>query len=235
MREHHVDRPGAPAAVVAGAHSQLRQLEHFVFSDVIDGTQRAGGVRRGLKVPTTVVSSVVDARDARNAHAADGDHAGAPEVVDVGGDPPAIVQLLQVVGRLVVPADEQSQDWGDGLAAVVPVEGGHGQVLARDIHGFQVLLVAHRLEVPAANEQVDFLALFLLHPGDGRVDLVQLPVAASFHDDAQVGVLHFAWCGGACGWGGRVMMGRGGRRRRLVVDFWSCCCWGAVASRWLPV
>ncbi len=172
MREHHVDRFGAPAAVVACPHGELRKLKHFIFSDVVDGTERAGGVRRSLEVTTTVVSSIIDAGDARDAHAAYRYHARAPEVVNVGGDPPAIVQLLQVVGCLVVAANEQGQDRGDGLAAVVPMEGGHGQVLTRDVHGLQVLLIAHRLEVAAANEKVNFLPFFLFHSGDGGVDLV---------------------------------------------------------------
>lgn len=42
------------------------------------------------------------------------------EVVDVGSHPPAVGQLLQVVGRLVVPADEHREDRCLLLAGVVP-------------------------------------------------------------------------------------------------------------------
>lgn len=193
MRKHYVDRCGAPGAVIACPHGELRKLEHFIFSDVVDGTESAGRVRRSLEVPTTVVSSIINAGDARDAYAAYRNHARASKVVDVGGDPPAIVQLLQVVGCLVVAANEQGQNRGDGFSAVIPMEGGHGQVLTRDVHGLQVFLIAHRLEVTAANEKVHFLPFFLFHSGDGGVDLVKLPMTASFHDDAQVWVLHFAW------------------------------------------
>lgn len=220
MRKHHINRRRAPAPVVACPHGQLREFKHFIFSDMVDRSKRARGVRRGLKVTTTVVSSVVNARNARNAHPADRHHAGAPEVVNVGGDPSAIVEFLQVIGRFVVPADKQCQYRSDRLAAVVPVEGSHGQVLARDVHRLEVLLIAHCLEVPAAYQEVDFLALFLLHPGDGRVDLVQLPVAAAFHDDAQVGVLHFCFREGwACDDGGE---GRS-TKKELDVCLTSCC------------
>lgn len=42
------------------------------------------------------------------------------EVVDVGRHPPAVGQLLQVIGRLVVPANEHREDRGLLLAGVVP-------------------------------------------------------------------------------------------------------------------
>lgn len=44
------------------------------------------------------------------------------QVVDVGRDPPAVGQLLQVVGSLVVAADEHGEHRGFLLARVVPAE-----------------------------------------------------------------------------------------------------------------
>lgn len=52
-----------------------------------------------------IVLGVVDAGEAGNARPAKVDDAGVAQVVDVGRRPAAIVQLPEVVGRLVVAPD----------------------------------------------------------------------------------------------------------------------------------
>lgn len=73
-----------------------------------------------LKVAFPVVVWLEDARDATNPHSAIPHNARVTEVVDVGRHPPAVRQLLQVVGCLVVPTDEHREDRGLLLARVVP-------------------------------------------------------------------------------------------------------------------
>ena len=51
------------------------------------------------------VVGVVDAGEAADADAAKGDHAGVAQVEDARRGPPAIIQLPQVVGGLVVATD----------------------------------------------------------------------------------------------------------------------------------
>jgi len=63
------------------------------------------------------------------------------------------------------------------------VEALHRAVLDRARHSRQVRLVAHRLEIAADEQQVDLHAMLLLGRRDGRVDRVELAMAATLHRD----------------------------------------------------
>ena len=106
-----------------------------------------------------------------------------PEVVHVGGDEAAVVELPQVVARLVVPADEQRRHGRLCLAAVVPMEGAELLVLVRHAHALEVVDVADRLEVAAAYQEVNLDVFDPFQVRQGGVDLVQLAVAAALHRD----------------------------------------------------
>ncbi len=62
------------------------------------------GTRR-KRTRLAVVVGVVDAGEAADADAAKGDHAGVAQVENARRGPPAVVQLPQVVGGLMVAAD----------------------------------------------------------------------------------------------------------------------------------
>ena len=107
-----------------------------------------------------------------------------PEVVHVRTHEPAVVQLPEVVGRLVVAPDEQRRVRRACLAGVVLVERPQLLVLVRHGHALQVVDVPHRLEIAAADQQVDdVIPSALLQVAHRRVDLVQLAVAAPLHRD----------------------------------------------------
>lgn len=89
-------------------------------------------------------------------------------------------------GRALGPGDSspaRAPPWVPGRRAS-PVEGLHVAVLGRHRHAAQVRLVAHRLEVAAAQQQVDGPRAAPLRQRQRLVDLVQLPVAAAGHGHA---------------------------------------------------
>ena len=106
-----------------------------------------------------------------------------PEVVDVGGDEAAVVELPQVVARLVVPTYEQRRHGRLCLAAVIPMKGAELLVLVRHAHALEVVDVADRLEVAAAYQEVNLDVFDPFQVRQGGVDLVQLAVAAALHRD----------------------------------------------------
>ena len=71
-------------------------------------------------VSLEVVVPVVDARERADTQAAEAQHAGVADEVDVGREPTAVCQGLHIVGGFVVTADHQCQHRGAQLAAVVP-------------------------------------------------------------------------------------------------------------------
>ena len=95
-------------------------------------------------------------------HTVDLQDAGVPHVVNIGRHPASIGELLQVVGGLVVPSNEDGEDRCDGLPAVVFVEAAHGLVLVRAGHAREVGQVAGGLEVSAAQQEVDFDTISVL-------------------------------------------------------------------------
>ena len=72
-----------------------------------------------------IVPALKYPRESSNPHAVDLHHPGVAQVVYVWRHPASVGELLQVVGGLVVPADEDSEDRGYSLAAVVLVEAAH--------------------------------------------------------------------------------------------------------------
>jgi len=127
------------------------------------------------------VPALVDAGEACDADAGDSDAAGVAQIVDVGRHPAAEGQLLQEVGRFVVAADENGEHRRRLLARVVLVEGAHFAVFLRHGHAIQVVLVAHGLEVAAAQQQVHLDVFLLLEVRQSFVNSLQLAVSAPFH------------------------------------------------------
>lgn len=81
----------------------------------------------------------------------------------------------------MVSPNEDCENWGLFLSRVIPVEGLHVAVLGGHGHAAQVRLVAHRLEVAAAQQKVYGPRAAPLRQRQGLVDFVQLPVAAAGH------------------------------------------------------
>ena len=85
--------------------THLEQAVHFEIAHVIRAAHARLVVRRALVVSRGVVRGVVDAANAADARAAKVDDAGMAEVVNVGRGPAAVVQLPEVICRLVVAAN----------------------------------------------------------------------------------------------------------------------------------
>lgn len=134
-----------------------------------------------LVVALHVVPALIDAREACDPDARHSDAAGVAEVVNVGRHPPAEGQLLQEVGRFVVAADEDCENRRRLLTRVVLVESAHFSVLLRHGHAIQIVLVAHGLEVAAAQQQVHLDVFLLLEVRQSFVDALQLTVSAPFY------------------------------------------------------
>jgi len=81
----------------------------------------------------------------------------------------------------VVAADEDGGVRGNLGAGIVLPEGIHGAILGRDVQALQVMLVPHRLEIAAAEEEVDFRVLRFLQLLKGSVHVVQVAMHAPFH------------------------------------------------------
>ena len=117
-----------------GGSSDLEQAVHVEVADVVGAAHGTVVVRRVLVVATGVIVGLVDAGEAGDAGAAEAHDAGGAHVEDVGRRPAAVVELVEVVGGLVIPADcstarrhavrcTRSAEWGRGgggsLAAAV--------------------------------------------------------------------------------------------------------------------
>ena len=103
-----------------------------------------------------------------------------------------------MVGRLVVAAHKHRQHGRPALPGIVLVELAQRSVFRRASQALEVVEVADGLKVPADDEELDLLvfafALFssflsereLVELGDGRVDAVEVAVAAALDGDLVV-------------------------------------------------
>ena len=82
------------------------------------------------------------------------------QIVNIRCSKTAVVQFLQVSGRLVIASDEQSWVRRFQLSAVVLVKSPHLAVFNRHRHAFQVSLVPYGLKIAATYQQVDFDVFF---------------------------------------------------------------------------
>ena len=126
-----------------------------------------------------VVVGLEDAACAGDSEASEVDGAGGAEVVDVGGDPAAVVEFPEVVAGLVVAADDEGEYGCESVARVVAVEGAEASVLGRHSKAVQVSVVADGLKVAAEEQGVDACVVQLLVAQHGGVDRIQLAVAAA--------------------------------------------------------
>jgi len=154
---------------------------------------------------------LVDAREPGDAQAGHVDDACRTQVEDVGSYPPAVVQLLQVAGGLVVATNENGEHGRRFLLLVIAVEGVQRAVLGRTGQRLQVTHVAHALEVAAAQQQLHGVRrVHLVHEVDGRVDVVQQSVGAADDRHAHHGDLSSClgdeWIRFGCGTPAEVVM-----------------------------
>lgn len=111
----------------------LEKLPHVNLSNVIYRLDIAAVVWEALMVAVLVVEAFPDATHSSYSQRTQPQDIGSAHVVDVWGDPSSVVEFEQVVGRLVVSADEDGKVWCGACAGVVlvevvhcPVLGGHG-------------------------------------------------------------------------------------------------------------
>ena len=185
-----LDHPVGPVV----AEHDLGRLPHHLLHpedlqvpDVVHSPLALLGVRRALVVPLLVVPILEYPRDPADADPVDPDHTRVAQVVDVGSHPPAVGQLLQVVGGLVVAPDEKCQHWGLEFPGVVLGEGAHVvHVFLRPGHGPGVAGNPDGLEVAAAEEEVDFEAGLTLTGLDCGVDLLEVAMSAALYRHAHL-------------------------------------------------
>jgi hypothetical protein len=68
-------------------------------------------------------------------------------------------QFPEIIRRLVVPPDDDSQHRRDSLPSVIFVKPSELSVLCGDSHALEVLVVPDGLEVAADEEEVDFVSV----------------------------------------------------------------------------
>lgn len=171
-----------PRPVVAQADVDLlpqqQQLPHVDLTHVVEALDVLAAEGQALVVRQGVVVLRVDAAHAGDPQGPEAQDVGGAEVVDVGCDPAAVVELPEVRARLVVPADEDGQVGGLLLAPVVRREVAQLPVLGRHRHDGDVRRVAHGLEVAADDEQVYVVpAPRLAGHVDGGVHGVESPMS----------------------------------------------------------
>ncbi len=114
----HALGPVVAEAEVDG-RSNLQQLAHIDLTNMVGALAVVGCQRQPLVVGLAIVVAFPDAGQARNPEWSAPDEVGGTQVVDVGCDPASVVQLEEVVARLVVAADEDGEIRCPALAGVV--------------------------------------------------------------------------------------------------------------------
>jgi len=135
MTERYIHR-------VAKHHQPL----DVVFSDMVYRSNIVSVIGQALAVRLPVVLVVVNARDTSDAPWSVSNHARCAEVIDVGCEPAAVVQLEEVAGCFVVAADDDGENGGLRSAAVVLVKVAEVSVPARHGHAVEVELVSDCLQ-----------------------------------------------------------------------------------------
>lgn len=113
---------------------------------MVGGSLRRFIVGRMLKVAKRVVVLLVDAGKTSDSQAAKIDDTGITHEVDVGGQPSAVRQFLQVVRSLVVAADNDGEHRRLRLAGVVLRKIAKNPILVWDRDSTEVTRISDGLE-----------------------------------------------------------------------------------------
>lgn len=105
--------------------ADLEKLANIEFADMEDGVEVFRAIWNSLMVGLAVVVPLPDARHAGNAERAIANDIRSTEIVDVVSDPTTVVELKQVVARLVVATTEDGQERCQTLTTVVLVVVSH--------------------------------------------------------------------------------------------------------------
>lgn len=100
-----------------GAH--LQQLADIQLPDMVDGRNVISVVWQSFVVGLPVVVTLPDARHPRDSERSKADDVGCTHEVDVGGHPTAVIELGEVIARLMVATDEQCQIGSNTATTVV--------------------------------------------------------------------------------------------------------------------
>ena len=100
----------------------LQESDNIAFPDIVNRTDIVPIVGQTLRMTMLILSAVVDTRDAGDAVGSVADDVCSAEIVDVGSEPAAVEELLEIAGAFVVAADHKRQNGGLLFAAVVAVE-----------------------------------------------------------------------------------------------------------------
>ena len=140
--------------------TQIRFLPKDIHvSDVVSRPRCVVIIGRLFVVSMKIVVTLVDTRESSDPDTVHLDDSRIAEIENVGRHPATIGQLLEVVAGLVVAADEDCEDRGDGLPAVILVERAHGLVLVRHSHAGQVREVPCGLKISTTEKEVDLLSI----------------------------------------------------------------------------
>jgi hypothetical protein len=112
--------------------ADLQEFANIQLTDVMDAMQVISIVWETFEMGFAIIIPFPDSRHGRNTERAELDDVGGAEIVDVRGGPSTVVQLIEVVARLVVPPTENGQIRGDALALVEFMKVSHGLVFGWD-------------------------------------------------------------------------------------------------------
>lgn len=155
--------PSRPVVADANIHlcSHLQQLSNVDLANMIERLGIALVEGETLMMGFAIVVALPDATHASDSNGSQSKNVGGAHIVDIWGDPAAIMQLCQMRCCFVIASNKDGEIGGLSFPTVIVREVAQFAILGRDGHDRQVIGVADGLKVTADDKDIDTIPVAL--------------------------------------------------------------------------